>query len=299
MRLRIATRGSDLALWQAHFVAERVEAMRPDTTVEVVIVTTGGDKDQTSPISAIGGRGVFAKEVQAAVLDGRADIAVHSAKDLTSTSPDGLSIGSFPARADVRDVLVGAALDDLQPGATIATGSVRRKTQLAHARPDLRFVELRGNVPSRVAKAGTGGIDAVVLAASGLQRLGMESDIAQYLDTDVVLPQVGQGALAIECRADDTSTLEVLSEIDDPSVRTLVEAERAWLRVLGSGCELPVGGLASWNGEEIELRAVLCALDGSVALKASATGIDPEAVGAAVAHEVLDLKGGRSLLESS
>ncbi|MCP4962176.1 MAG: hydroxymethylbilane synthase [Actinomycetia bacterium] len=297
--MRIATRGSDLALWQARFVAERVESVRSDATAELVVVTTGGDRDQTSPISAIGGRGVFAKEVQAAVLDGRADIAVHSAKDLTSTPPGGLTIGSFPARADVRDVLIGAELRDLRPGATIATGSVRRRTQLAHARPDLNFVELRGNVPSRVAKAGVGGVAAVVLAAAGLQRLGMESDIAEYLDTDIVLPQVGQGALAIECRDDDTATLDVLNSIDDPAVRSLVEAERAWLRVLGSGCELPVGGLASWEGGEIQLQVVLCALDGSVALRGIATGRDPEAVGAEAAHEVLDLMGGHSLLESS
>lgn len=296
MKLRIATRGSDLALWQARFVSELLSGALSDVDVELVIVTTGGDRDQTSPISAIGGRGVFAKEVQAAVLDGRADMAVHSAKDLTSTSPEGLTIGAYPARADVRDALVGSSLAALAAGARVATGSVRRRSQLALLRPDLEFVELRGNVPSRVDKVGVDGIDAVVLAAAGLQRLGMEHHIAEYLEPQAVLPQVGQGALAVECRADDEPVLAALSQIDDASVRPLVEAERAWLRVLGSGCELPVGGLATWDGDLIELEVVLCAQDGSQAIRFRDSGHDAETVGLAVADEVLNRRGGRSLL---
>ncbi|NOX30543.1 MAG: hydroxymethylbilane synthase, partial [Actinobacteria bacterium] len=256
MRIRAATRGSDLALWQTRRVASMLATSRPDVEVEIVVVSTEGDRDKTSTISSLAGRGVFAKEVQTAVLDGRADIAVHSAKDLTSTTPDGLVLGAFPERASVEDGLVGSTLAELKDGATIATGSVRRRAQLAHARPDLRFVELRGNMNTRLARANDADVDAIVVAAAGLVRLGLAHEIDEILSTDIMLPQVAQGALAVECRHDDLRVLRAVGDIDDAALRPLVETERAWLQELGSGCDLPVGGLARWLGSEIQLEVV-------------------------------------------
>src|SRR5262245_50591105 len=208
--IRIATRASALARWQA----ERVATLLGDDA-ELVLVTTSGDRDQTSELHAIGGRGVFTKEVQHAVLDGRADVAVHSAKDLESATPPGLVIAAVPERADPRDALVGSTLEALPPGALIGTGSVRRRAQLAAARPDLLFGPLRGNIETRLAKRAELGYDAVVVAYAALVRLGLADRATDVLDPTVLLPQVAQGALAAECRADDESTLTRLRAIDD------------------------------------------------------------------------------------
>ncbi|MFO7592267.1 MAG: hydroxymethylbilane synthase [Acidimicrobiia bacterium] len=223
-RLRVATRGSALARWQA----ERVVALLATAgshEAELVVVETTGDRRTDAPIHAIGGIGVFVKEVQEAVLDGRADLAVHSAKDLPAATPDGLVLAAVPERADPRDALVGATLDSLPTGAVVATGSVRRRAQLAGRRPDLGFAELRGNMHTRLEKAA--GFDAVVVAAAALDRLGLEGRIAERLDTSIMLPQVAQGALAVECRADDHVSLQATGAIDDPDVRRAVEAERS------------------------------------------------------------------------
>lgn len=250
--LRIATRGSALARRQAARVVERLGT--PDH--ELVIITTTGDARTDVPIHELGGQGVFVKEVQQAVLDGRADLAVHSAKDLPGITVAGLVIGAFPERADARDVLVGARLAELAPGATIATGAVRRRAQLAALRPDLVFVELRGNIDTRLAKAAD--VGAVVVAAAALERLGRTEAIAEYLEPDVMLPQVGQGALAVECRVDDRGACDLLATIDDPIVRRTVGAERSFLRALGGGCELPVGALARIASDgRIDLEVLL------------------------------------------
>jgi hydroxymethylbilane synthase len=271
-RLRVATRGSALARWQAGRVVQLLAA-----DAELVLVTTAGDRDADREIHAMGGRGVFVREVQQAVLDGRADLAVHSAKDLPSATPDGLLLAAFPERADPRDALVGSALATLPTGATVATGSVRRRAQLAALRPDLRFVGLR--------------------AVAALDRLGVGDRVAEVLDPGVVLPQVGQGALAVECRADDAHTAAALAAIDDPPVRVAVVAERSFLAELGGGCDLPVGALGVFDGREVALDVLLATLDGRVVLRAGASGDDPEAVGSAAARALLDGAGGRALVE--
>jgi hydroxymethylbilane synthase len=243
----------------------------------------------------MGGQGVFVKEVQAAVLDGRADIAVHSAKDLPSAQADGLVIGAVPERGDPRDALVGATLEGLPVGGRVATGSARRRAQLAHHRPDLTFAGLRGNIETRLQKAAR--FDAVVVAAAALYRLGRSEAIAELLDPDVVLPQVAQGALAVECRVDDEPTRALLGAIEHDASRLAVDTERAWLREIGSGCDLPVGAFATiGDGGVITLTAVLGTLDGRVLLRVKADGADPDELGSRLARQLLDDAGGNALL---
>jgi hydroxymethylbilane synthase len=288
--LRVATRGSELARWQA----QRVAALL-GPGIELVLVSTPGDQRTDVPIHAMGGTGIFVKEVQQAVLDGRADVAVHSAKDLpASDSPAGLVLAAMPERVDPRDVLVGAALDALPAGARVATGSVRRRAQLAARRPDLTFAELRGNIATRLERAREH--DAIVVAAAALVRLGLEDRADEYLEPSVVLPQVGQGALAVECRADDDETRARVAAIDDRRVHVTVDAERAYLAELGGGCDLPCGALAHLDGDEIVVEALLAATDGHVVLRATTRGTDPVATGRAVAAELME-HGGRFLLE--
>jgi len=278
-RLRIATRASPLALWQA----ERVAALLGQGC-DLVPVESLGDRVQDRPIHELGGQGVFAKEVQAAVQRGDADLAVHSAKDLPSgPSPDGLVLACVPERGDVRDCLVGATLDQLAPKATVATGSVRRRSQLAALRPDVMFVELRGNMATRMGKVPPGG--ALVAAAAALHRLGWADRIAEVLDPAVMLPQVAQGALAVECRADDTESLERLARIEDPVARRRVDAERSFLAGLGGGCDQPVGGLCTdLGGGRLRLEGLLA---DPTPFRVILDGHDPEALGLAVAEAVL------------
>jgi hydroxymethylbilane synthase len=284
--LRVATRGSDLARWQAERVVQRL-----GVPAELVIVSTRGDRDGTSPIHTIGGTGAFVKEVQDAVLRGDADVAVHSAKDLPAETPAGLVIAAVPERADARDALVGCTLEGLPTGALVGTGSVRRRAQLAALRPDLTFGELRGNIPTRLAKAEH--FDAVVMAAAALDRLGLHPEPMERLEPSVLLPQVAQGALAVECREDDTATRELLVGVDDGTSHWEVRAERAFLAELGGGCTLPCGALA--RGEAIE--ALLASPDGRMVVRACGQGGDPEVLGREVAHRLLDEQGGRALLE--
>jgi len=288
--LRAATRSSALARWQTDRVAALLGAAHPGLEVEPVLVVTAGDRDQTSPIHRLGGQGVFVKEVQAAVLDGRADIAVHSAKDLPSTPTDGLHIAAVPERGDVRDALVGCRFDALPREATVATGSVRRRSQLAWARPDLAFAELRGNIGTRLAKAPR--FDAIVVAAAALDRLGQSPAVCDRLATDVMLPQVAQGALAVECRVDDEHTLDLLHRIEDVVARRQVDAERAFLAELGGGCEIPAGALAAVDGESVRVTGMLATTDGTELLRDTLTGAGAE-VGAAVARRLLERGGHR------
>jgi len=289
--LRVATRGSALARWQA----ERVVASLA-VPAELEIVTTRADRDTTTAIHAMGGTGVFVKEVQDAVLRGDADVAVHSAKDLPALTPAGLALVAVPERADPRDALVGARLDDVPTGGRVGTGSVRRRAQLASRRPDLTFGELRGNIATRLERAA--GFDAVVVAAAALARLGLADRVAEVLPTTVVLPQVGQGALAVECRAGDDATRAALAAIDDADAHTAVRAERAFLGELGGGCNLPCGALAAVDGDGgVALEGLLASLDGRVVLRASRRGTDPDALGTEVARVLLDERGGAALLE--
>lgn len=292
--IRIATRGSALARWQA----ERVAALLQEP-VEYVIVTTAGDRDQRADLHAIGGTGVFAKEVQQAVLAGRADIASHSAKDLPSETPPGLVLAAVPERADPRDGLVGSTLDALPTGGRVGTSSVRRRAQLAAARPDLVFAPLRGNMDTRLRKQVDEGHDAVVVAVAALERLGLADQITEVLETSVMLPQAAQGALGVECRADDAATIARLAKIDDTNAHRAVRAERAFLAELGGGCSLPCGALARVDGAsgELVLDALLAALDGGVVLRTRVIGSDPVDVGGRAARDLLDGKGGRALLD--
>jgi len=224
---------------QADVVATAISSAT-GRSVELVLIETTGDARQDVPLHAIGGQGVFVKEVQRAVLDGRADIAVHSAKDLPSEAAPGLTLGAFTARRDPRDVLVGSTLSELAQGATVASGSVRRRAQLGAARPDLRFVELRGNIDTRLSKIPDGG--AIVMARAALEILEMSDRIDQTLPLDRFVPAVGQGCVAVECRTDDADTIDALRGVDDRMTRRAVEIERAFLAELGSGCSLPVAG---------------------------------------------------------
>ncbi len=297
--MRLATRGSELALWQARHVAGRIRAVRPDEPIELVVLDTVGDRRQDRPVWELGGQGVFVKEVQAAVLDGRADAAVHSAKDLPSRTAPGLVLASIPVRADPRDVLVGSTLEGLGPGAQIATGSVRRRAQLAWLRPDLTFTSLRGNIASRLSKIPVGG--AIVMAAAALERLELRPQVAETLEPSVMLPQVAQGAIAVECRGGDDDTIALLGAIDDPVAAACVRAERSYLARLGGGCDLPVGAHANpvvpGSDSDLRLEAVLASLDGRVVLRASVSGSfdSAETLGVRLAEELLD-RGGRTLL---
>lgn len=293
--VRAATRGSALARWQTSFVLAALGLGDGDGG-EAVVVETTGDRVADVPIHEIGGRGVFVKEVQAAVLDGRADIAVHSAKDLTSTATEGLVLAAFPERGDPRDALVGSTLADLPAGARVGTGSVRRRAQLASLRPDLVFADLRGNIDTRLRKAAD--FDAVVMAAAALQRLGRSDAVAEVLDPSLVLPQVAQGALAVECRAGDGATLALLAPIDHAPTRLAVTAERSFLAELGGGCDLPVGAYATVDDSgAVTLTGLLASLDGRIAMRETRTGPDPVALGSEVARYLLDDAGGAEVLQ--
>jgi hydroxymethylbilane synthase len=286
-----------LALWQAEQI---IGAIRATSGVDAVveIISTHGDRRTDVPLWQIGGKGVFVKEVQAAVLDGRADMAVHSAKDLPAQTPDELIIGAVPPRGNPGDVLVGCRLADLAPGAVVATGSARRRAQLAHHRPDLTFVELRGNIGTRLTKAVDG--VAIVMAGAALERLDLAPPLVDPLDHDVMLPQVGQGALAVECGAKDTRVAEVLAQIDHVATRRELTAERSFLLEVGGDCSLPLGAYATGGaGAEVSVTALLCSLDGHVAMRHQTTGADPEDAGRRVARHLLDDAGGSSLLAPS
>jgi hydroxymethylbilane synthase len=258
--LRIATRGSDLAIWQAEHVAALLRAAAPGTEVVLVPVSTTGDRLLDVPIAELGGKGVFAKEVQAAVLDGRADLAVHSAKDQPAVTLDGLTLAAVPERGDARDALAGARLADLAPGAKVGTGSARRRVQLAARRPDLEYVGLRGNMAKRLSRLDD--LDAVVVAAVALERLGLVDRIAEVFDVEDLVPQVGQGALAVECRSDDDDTMRRVAAIEHAPSRARSDAERAFLARLGGDCSLPAGAHArAATGGRLRLTGVLASED--------------------------------------
>ncbi|MDQ3945570.1 MAG: hydroxymethylbilane synthase [Actinomycetota bacterium] len=265
---------------------------------EMVVVTTTGDRRADVPVWTMGGTGVFVKEVEAAVLEGRADLAVHSAKDLPSDTAPGLRLAAVPERADPRDALVGHALDAISTGGRIGTGSVRRRAQLAALRPDLTFGSLRGNLETRVAKAVN--FDAVVVAVAAMERLGLVDKVAEVLEPSVMLPQVAQGALAVECREDDAETCAAVMALDDPAARAAVEAERAFLRQLGGGCDLACGALAEVrSGGGVRIDVLLASLDGHMVLRTDHEGDDPVAVGTEAARILLDDCGGRAVLDDT
>ena len=265
-----------------------LESVSGSITTELVFVNTIGDQRRDVPIHELGGTGVFVKEVQQAVIAGDADIAVHSAKDLPSITADGLILACVPERADIRDAIVGTRLRDIPQGGVVATGSVRRRAQLHAVRPDIVFSELRGNIDTRLENAAQ--FDAIVLACAGLDRIGRSDAIVERLELDVMVPQIGQGALAIECRAEDPSTLTVLQQIDDPEHHACVDAERSFLAAIGGGCEAPVGAYARIANGIIELVSVLASSDG-VLHRDLRSGVHARGVGAAAAAALLPALG--------
>jgi len=295
LSLRIATRGSPLALVQARAVADRLERLVGRPLPDPVVVRTTGDLAVGVPVERLAGQGAFVKEVQAAVLDGRADLTVHSAKDLPSETPDGLVLACVPERGDPRDVLVGSTVGRLAPGAQVATGSVRRRAQLAWLRPDLSFCELRGNMRRRLEKSRA--VGAGVMALAALVRLGQEGEVDEIFDTLTMLPQVGQGALAVECRWEDEALRSLLVRADDADAHEAVRAERAFLGALGGGCTLPVAALARRHDGGLRMEAMVASADGHVLLRAAKRGQDAEALGTALATELLDGAGGRAFLD--
>ena len=277
--LIIGTRGSRLALVQAHSVARALEAGSDGLGVEVRVLKTRGDADRSASLDTFGGEGVFVKELERALAAGEIDAAVHSLKDLPTILPGGLAIAAVPERVDARDALIsrgGAGLDELPEGARVATGSPRRRAQLQHYRPDLRFTGIRGNIDTRLKKLEEpDGPDAIVLAVAGLQRLGWADRISEVLSADVCMPAVGQAALAIEAREDDRPTLDAARRIEDVPARRAVTAERSFLRGVGGGCHTPVGAWGRIQGECLALDAVLAAEDGSWLVRRSLRG-NPE-----------------------
>lgn len=290
-RLRIATRASALALWQARHIASLVTAAAPDATVDIVHITTSGDSNQSDSLRSFGGLGVFTREVQRAVLDGRADVAVHSLKDLPTESAAGLRLAAIPEREETADSLVlpvgyrgDASLDGLPMGARLGTGSLRRRAQLLHHRSDFVFAEARGNVDTRLRKLDEGEFDGLLLAAAGLKRLGLEQRISCRLEPPLLYAAVGQGALGIECREEDSAIDQLLRPLDHAESRVRVIAERALLSQLRAGCHAPVGAATSINGETLTLEGVVLSADGRERLVA--TGSAPTSAASQLGMDV-------------
>jgi len=291
--LRIATRKSQLALWQAEHVARLLREAHPGLQIELVPLLTQGDRIQDRTLAAIGGKGLFIKELEVAIEDLRADIAVHSMKDVPADLPHGLIIGAVLKRADPRDALVTssgiARLEDLPRGAIVGTSSLRRQAQLYALRPDLKIESLRGNVDTRIRKLDAGGMDAIVLACAGLVRLGLESRITARLDPKVCLPAVSQGVIGIECRRSDARTVQLLQALEDAATRVGLDAERAFAARLGGSCQSPIAAYAELDADRITLRGLVAEPDGSRLLRDSSSGDlkNPAALGRQLAERML------------
>lgn len=290
--LRIATRKSALALWQAEYVKQQLEYHHPDIQVELVKMTSQGDRILDAPLAKIGGKGLFVKELENALLDGGADIAVHSMKDVPMDLPPGLGLGVICPREDPRDAFVSnhyAMLDELPEGAVVGTSSLRRQCQILAARPDLTIRFLRGNVNTRLAKLDDGQYDAIILAAAGLIRLALGDRIRAYLDTGLSLPAAGQGAVGIELRLDDEETRQLIAPLHDEPTAIRVGAERAMNRRLNGGCQVPIGGFAELDGDRLLLRGLVGSPDGKTIYRSEiecAAG-DYESAGIRVAELLL------------
>lgn len=294
MKLIFATRPSALARWQTQWVISALQKLRPTLECEEKIITTQGDKVLDKSLPEIGGKGLFTQELETELLSGAVHCAVHSLKDLPVENPAGLTIGCIPARAEVRDALISGAslrLASLPQNAVVGTSSLRRAAQLLALRPDLKIVSLRGNVDTRLRKALAGQYAAIVLAGAGLTRLGLDSHVSEWLPLEVMLPAPGQGALAIQCRADDFATLEILSALEDQATRQCVSAERAFLQGLGGGCAVPVAAYAEKSSgyplPAIQLRGLVISADGKTAVSVAGAGADALELGAQLARQAL------------
>jgi hydroxymethylbilane synthase len=286
-QIRIGTRGSLLARWQAEHVKERLTALGHD--VSLVIITTTGDRLLDRRLEAVGGKGAFLKEIEDALEAREVDLAVHSLKDVPTVLPDGLELCAILERADPRDALLssGAGLDDLPRGATVGTTSLRRQAQLRAVRPDLSITDLRGNVDTRIRRLREGRFDAILLAMAGLVRLGRVDDVTEPLDPRRFIPAPGQGAIALECRADDAAVREAVAPLDHPSTARRVAAERSFLEALGGGCNVPLGAHAFEDGAGLELIGLVARVDGSEVLRGQSRGTDAAEVGSTLAEELL------------
>lgn len=298
--ITIGSRGSQLALWQANWIKQAIEDRRPDLDVDVAIIKTRGDKILDVPLAKVGGKGLFVKEIEDALLDGRIDLAVHSMKDMPADIPDGLCIGAIPKREDPWDVLItesGLRLENLSEGARIGTSSLRRSAQLLHMRPDLSIVPLRGNLDTRLEKLHSQSLDAIVLAAAGVIRLGLADRITQILDGSVMLPAVGQGALCIEIRQNDARLASVVGALEDGAARQVVMGERAFLKRLEGGCQVPIAGHGHIADGVFTLTGLVCELDGSHQIKQTRTGPAPqsERIGLELAEALLSMGAGEIL----
>lgn len=303
-RLRVGTRSSRLALWQTDHVVARLERAWPGVVVERVTMSTLGDRDTARPLSRIGDKGLFTRDLEDGLRSGTIDLAVHSLKDLPTEPPAGLRLGAILAREDSRDALVapaGARLTSLPPGARIGTSSLRRQAQIAAVRPDLRIVDLRGNVPTRVEKVRAGEIEAAVLALAGLRRLNLESEVAEIFDADRIVPAPGQGAVAVQIRADDEALATRLAPLNDGNTAIETTAERALLGFLEGGCQVPVGAFARRvSSNELHLVGLVASLDGRSTIRREARAVvtgaeDAGALGEALARDLLDA-GAREIL---
>ncbi len=299
--LVLATRKSKLALAQSNWVKKQIEKNWPDVKVELLKVTTKGDKILDVPLAKVGGKGLFVKEIEEALLDGRADIAVHSLKDVPTEVPEGLEVSIFPKRENNQDAFISNRADNLKnlpKGAKVGTSSLRRVAQIKMLRPDLIIESLRGNLDTRLKKLDDGLYDAIILAVAGLNRLGLSERITSILPSDIMLPAIGQGALGIEFRSNDDDTRQILMPIHHEETALCVKAERAFLDRLQGGCQVPIGGMAILKGSDIELCGLVADENGKTVIKKSMTGSsnDPESIGIKLAEEILN-SGGRQILE--
>ncbi|MFP4696799.1 hydroxymethylbilane synthase [Thiohalospira sp.] len=300
--LRIATRKSPLALWQAEYVRDRLQSLHPGLEVELVRMTTQGDRVLDSPLAKIGGKGLFVKELENGMLEGRADIAVHSMKDVPIEFPEGLHLAVICPREDPRDAFVSnhyGHLDELPQGAVVGTSSLRRQAQVRARRPDLEIRDLRGNVNTRLAKLDAGDYDAIILACAGLRRLGFAERIRTPLEPEVILPAIGQGVVGVECREDDDRVNQLLAAVDDADTRPRITAERALNARLEGGCQVPIGGYSEVAGDEIHLRALVGRPEGGEVIRSEARGpvAEAEAIGVRVADDLLARGAGAILKE--
>lgn len=300
--LKIGTRGSQLALWQANWVKAALQKNNPSFSIEIEKIKTKGDKILDTPLAMVGGKGLFVKEIEEALLNGGIDLAVHSLKDMPSVVPEGLCIGSIPERETPNDALVsksGLPLARLAPGARIGTSSLRRSSQLLHLRPDLVILPLRGNLDTRIRKLDTENLDAIILAAAGLKRLNLENRITEYLDETVMIPAVGQGALCIEIRKDDKKTADAVAALNHPESQTVVLGERAFLNRLEGGCQVPIAAHGKLDADTFVIQGLVADLDGSTIIKDTLSGPKDAAehIGITLAERLLSL-GAKKILDN-
>ncbi|TCB58760.1 hydroxymethylbilane synthase [Acinetobacter terrae] len=298
--LKIATRQSPLALWQAEHIRARLEALHTDLKVELVTFVTQGDKILDTPLAKIGGKGLFVKELEAALLDGRADLAVHSMKDVPMALPEGLSLPVICEREDPLDAFVSNtyhSFDELPQGAKVGTSSLRRKTQILKQRPDLNIIDLRGNVGTRLSKLDSGLYDAIILASAGLKRLDLADRIRHTLQPEISLPAVGQGALGLECRATDQAVLDLILPLLHAETDICVRAERAFNAYLEGGCQVPIAGYATLNQGQLHIEGRVGSVDGLTLLKVELSGTPEQAeqLGVSLAQKLLEQGAGELL----